>query len=453
MGESSMAVAAAEVMIYNENRKKWQAPDGAEGHISSIQVLHNAARQSFRIIAIREQDGAWVLNCNIHHKLKYHTATPTFHQWRDEQRQVYGLNFSSEKEARDFVSAVGQAIDYLNHQFVHGGEYQVPNENVYQDPNQHVMSHIHSAPSFRDRDQDDCASSHSQMNSMHPGFRKSSHSVQGNTALSQQQRRSSQGSSSSSNGPCNIYSQQATASPSRIAPGPPSAPPAPPLPNTTSSSGPSTAPPPPPASGAPPPPPPPPPNLLKSDAGRGASLVDQLRGAQLKKTSAAKDIRSVSIADPSSVSAPSSGIAGSSHGDLLSELAATFNKKKITQAKADAADSKSNVSNGSSDSGCGTIPPVNGFAATNTGNVSRKWEPVKANGNTESPKTHRKVPSGSSISSQEEVKANGTSLAGSVITLEVLERFKADLMVEVRLEINKAKQDIIEAFRTELARR
>lgn len=50
-----MAVAAAEVMIYNEGRKKWQAPDGAEGQISSIQVLHNAVRQTFRIIAIREQ--------------------------------------------------------------------------------------------------------------------------------------------------------------------------------------------------------------------------------------------------------------------------------------------------------------------------------------------------------------------------------------------------------------
>ncbi|KAK6010347.1 WH1 domain protein, partial [Ostertagia ostertagi] len=112
-----MAVAAAEVMIYNENRKKWQAPDGAEGQISSIPSSAQCCAAN---------DGAWVINCNIHHKLKYHTATPTFHQWRDEQRQVYGLNFSSEKEARDFVSAVGQAIDYLNHQFVHGGEYQVP---------------------------------------------------------------------------------------------------------------------------------------------------------------------------------------------------------------------------------------------------------------------------------------------------------------------------------------
>uniref|UniRef100_A0A6F7PRG4 WH1 domain-containing protein n=1 Tax=Haemonchus contortus TaxID=6289 RepID=A0A6F7PRG4_HAECO len=449
MGESSMAAAAAEVMIYNENRKQWQAPAGCEGKISSIQVLHNAIRQTFRIIAIREQDGAWVLNCNIHHKLKYHTATPTFHQWRDEQRQVYGLNFSSEKEARDFVSAVGQAIDYLNHQFVHGGEYQVPNENIYQDPHQHIMSHIQSAPSFRD--QEDSSASHLQMNSMHPSFRKTSHCVQSNATLSQQQqRRSSQGSSSSSNGPCNMYSQQQTASPSRTAPGPPPAPSVPQVPIPTSNC-PPAAPPPPPANAAPPPPPPPPPNLLKSDASRGTSLVDQLRGAQLKKTSAAKEIRSVSIADPSSVSG--SNVAGSSHGDLLSELAATFNRKKITQAKADAADSKSNASNGSSDSGCGTIPPVNGFAAPAVGNVSRKWETVKTNGNMDSPKTHRKVPSGSSISSQEELKVNGTPVAGSVITPEFLERFKADLMVEVRLEINKAKEDIIEAFRSELARR
>uniref|UniRef100_A0A0K0CYQ3 WH1 domain-containing protein n=1 Tax=Angiostrongylus cantonensis TaxID=6313 RepID=A0A0K0CYQ3_ANGCA len=126
-----MAAAAAEVMVYNEGRKKWQAPDGGDGQISTVQILHNTTRRTFRIIAIREQDGAWLLNCNIHHKLKYHTATPTFHQWRDEQRQVYGLNFSSEKEARDFVSAVGQAIDYLNHQFLHSGEYQVPNGVVW----------------------------------------------------------------------------------------------------------------------------------------------------------------------------------------------------------------------------------------------------------------------------------------------------------------------------------
>ncbi|CAJ0591635.1 unnamed protein product [Cylicocyclus nassatus] len=454
MSESSMAAAAAEVMIYNETHRKWQAPDGAEGQLSSIQILHNAARQTFRIIAIREQDGAWVLNCNIHHKLKYHTATPTFHQWRDEKRQVYGLNFSSEKEARDFVSAVGQAIDYLNHQFVHGGEYQIPNDNVYQDPHQHMMSHIQSAPSFRDQE-DGGAAGHAPMTPMHPGFRKASHSIQGSLSISQQQRRSSQGSSSSSNGPCNIYGQQQSASPSRVAPGPPAAPPAPPAPPATPSSCPPPAPPLPPTSGAPPPPPPPPPNLLKSSSSKGPSLVDQLKGAHLKKTGGVRENRSVSIAETTSVTSAHGSVAGSSHGDLLSELAATFNRKKISQAKADAVDSKSNASNGSSDSGCGTIPPVNGFAApASVGNVTRKWEPVKTNGNTESPKTHRKIPSGSSISSQEDtVKTNGIAASGTPITQEYLERFKAELMVEVRLEINKAKQDIIEAFRAELARR
>ncbi|KJH47005.1 WH1 domain protein [Dictyocaulus viviparus] len=532
LSESAMAAAAAEVMIYNESRKKWQAPSGVEGQISTVQILQNTARQTFRIIGIREQlrqlydyekysivsikDGVWVLNCNIHHKLKYHTATPTFHQWRDEQRQVYGLNFSSEKEARDFVSAVGQAIDYLNHLFLHNGEYQVPNDNVYQDPHQHMMSHIQSAPSFRD--QDDDGSQHLQTNSIHPSFRKSSHCVPINSTLNQQQRRSSQGSTSSSNGPCN-YTQQQSASPSRNAPGPPVVPT-----SSASVSIPSCPPPAPPlpsVSGVPPAPPPPPPNLLKSErvkvtrcflcvyykelitdsdilrknenkpnfsyfrsvvfllskmvtknagiedwcgllvyvVNRTAnyadkfSLADQLRGAQLKKTNnTLREARSSSVVESSSLASSTNSSIPSSHGDLLSELAATFNKKKITQAKADAADSKSNASNGSSDSGCGTIPSVNGFAASAVGNTTRKWEPVKTNGNAESPKSHKKVPSGSSISSQEDAKSNGVPVVGNSITPDFLERFKAELMVEVRLEINKAKQEIIEVIRNELTR-
>ncbi|VDM57485.1 unnamed protein product [Angiostrongylus costaricensis] len=280
------------------------------------------------------------------------------------------------------------------------------------------MSHIKSAPTFREEED---GSQHHHVNSMNPSFRKSSHCVPGNPTLGHQQRRSSQSSTSSSNGPCTIYGQQQSASPSRIAPVPPTAavPPA----AISTPSHPPPAPLLPPTAGAPPPPPPPPPNLLKSDRSKGIR--------HLKCTL----------------------VPGSSHGDLLSELAATFNKKKITQAKADAVDSKSNASNGSSDSGCGTIPPVNGFAAPNGGNAPRKWEPVKTNGNSESPKTHKKVPSGSSISSQEDVKSNGVSVVGNTVTAEFLERFKADLMVEVRLEINKAKQDIIEAFRAELARR
>ncbi|KHJ88448.1 hypothetical protein OESDEN_11757 [Oesophagostomum dentatum] len=140
---------------------------------------------------------------------------------------------------------------------------------------------------------------------------------------------------------------QQTASPSRVAPGPPAAPPAPPAPPlATQSSCPPPAPPLPPTGGAPPPPPPPPPNLLKTESAKGMSLADQLKGAQLKKTGGVREGRSVSIAESSSISSAHGSVAGSSHGDLLSELAATFNRKKISQAKADAVDSKSNASNG-----------------------------------------------------------------------------------------------------------
>lgn len=461
--ETVVASAQAEVMLFSEPQKQWLPPEGNNG-LSTVQIMQNSAKHSFRIVAVSNPDNVWILNCNIHHRLKYHTATPTFHQWRDEQRQVYGLNFSSEAEARTFVSVMGQAIDYLNHQMLNAqNDYQsIPHDNVYQDPHQH-LPHNHSAPAFRDND---------EPSGLHPNFRKSSQGVgqqngQNGSMLTQQQRRASQGSSNSSNGPSSIiYNQQpaASSSPSRVAPGPPPAPPAPP------SGGPPPAPPPPPASfssqsapaapsNAPPAPPPPPPGLMAAKSIGGMSLTDQIKAAsqnQLRKTNI-KETRSQSLANNSSAPAPTNG---GSHGDMLSELAATINKRKMTQAKADAADSKSNTSNGSSDSrDSGIAPPT-------TANGAKKWEPVKTNGHSAntstivgSPKTHRKVPSGSSISSQEDCSpktngiSNGSSSGTTVVTPEFLERFKADLMVEVRLEINKAKQEIIDVLRAELSRR
>uniref|UniRef100_A0A1I7WGS3 WH1 domain-containing protein n=1 Tax=Heterorhabditis bacteriophora TaxID=37862 RepID=A0A1I7WGS3_HETBA len=400
--ETAVASAVAEVMMYNENRKKWQSPDGCDGQLSNIQILHNGALQTFRIIAIRD-DGVWVLNCKIHHKLKYHTATPTFHQWRDEQRQVvffvfvyvYGLNFSAEKEARDFVSAVGQAIDFLSHQYVHGGEYQtIQLDNIMNIMVIHGVLYLSKTYYI-----------HIFLN-----FRKSSHTVHSGQ-IPKQQRRASQGSSASLNGVGTMYSQA----------------------------------------------------RLYLKLGMFLNVIskvffaEQLKNAQLKKTNIVKESRSLSVVDSSTSSVVSGSSATtngttSSHGDLLSELAATFSRKKITQAKADAVDSKSNISNGSSDSGCGTIPSVNGFPP----NGVKKWEQAKSNGHTDSPKTHRKAPSGSSISSQEEgiLKTNiPIPSSFTPITQEMLERFKADIMVEVRLEMNKMKEEIVEVLRTELARR
>ena len=58
-----------------------------------------------------------VINCAILKGLKYNQATQTFHQWRD-QKQVYGLNFSSKDDAEVFASAMLRALE------VSGGQQQ-----------------------------------------------------------------------------------------------------------------------------------------------------------------------------------------------------------------------------------------------------------------------------------------------------------------------------------------
>ena len=44
--------------------------------------------------------------------LKYNKATPTFHQWRD-QKQVYGLNFTTKEDADNFAQAMMTSLETL----------------------------------------------------------------------------------------------------------------------------------------------------------------------------------------------------------------------------------------------------------------------------------------------------------------------------------------------------
>lgn len=89
--------------------------------------------------------------------------------------------------------------------------------------------------------------------------------------------------------------------------------------------------------------------------------------------------------------------------------------------------------------------------------AAKKWSVPDGPKPTDSPKTHRKLPSASSLFSQEDsstkpgpsttngtpsVPSNGTATG---VSNEQLERLRADLMVEVRLEMNKLRQDLMEA--------
>uniref|UniRef100_A0A915CMZ3 WH1 domain-containing protein n=1 Tax=Ditylenchus dipsaci TaxID=166011 RepID=A0A915CMZ3_9BILA len=110
VGESLLACATADVMLYEDTSKQWIRPDdpsaansGAPNaqKLSNVQLIqdNSAKAVGFRIVAVRICDRKLLINQNIFPKLKYQAATTSFHQWRNEHRQVYGLSFSSEQDA------------------------------------------------------------------------------------------------------------------------------------------------------------------------------------------------------------------------------------------------------------------------------------------------------------------------------------------------------------------
>ena len=65
-----------------------------------------------------------VINCAILKGLKYNQATPTFHQWRDN-KQVYGLNFSSKDDAEIFAAAMLRSLE-VSEVFPSGSTLEIP---------------------------------------------------------------------------------------------------------------------------------------------------------------------------------------------------------------------------------------------------------------------------------------------------------------------------------------
>uniref|UniRef100_A0A1I7Z260 WH1 domain-containing protein n=1 Tax=Steinernema glaseri TaxID=37863 RepID=A0A1I7Z260_9BILA len=475
MSEQVVASAMAEVMIYDEGVRNWVPVGVAMGisNLSQVDLMHNTRMNSFRIVATRIHDRSPVLNCNLYHRLKYVCPRSTFHQWRDEQRKVHGLSFSDHDQATNFASVVTEALGMISqmHNGHNGDHYSSYNDSasngVYQEP---VVNHLHhnanSAPVFRDADQDSICSNGQHL----PNYRKSSHSIHsasGNAAslaaatpggsisssslmntLTSAQRRASQGSTTSSsnssttNVPQNGNAVYATSngvgnhasSPCRTAP-----PPAPPLPPVSNGAPPPPAPPgPPPAlsSNAPPAPPPPPANFLKA-ASKPQTLAEQLKQkAALRKVSASGNSEPGSKNEESkSAPKPMGG------GGFLNELSAKLTLRKT------AADGSASTSSSEAVSLERKTSAAADSSSISSNGVVKPW--MKSNGSAplDSPKSHRKAPSGSSLSSQEEPPR--TAVAGSAAVVD-MQQLKQEIMAEVRSEIRASEQRIIDAILAEL---
>ncbi|XP_036811088.1 ena/VASP-like protein isoform X2 [Oncorhynchus mykiss] len=113
--EQSICQARASVMVYDDTSKKWVPIKPGQQGFSRINIYHNTANNTFRVVGVKLQDQQVVINYSIVKGLKYNQATPTFHQWRDA-RQVYGLNFASKEEATTFSTAMMFALNTLSSQ-------------------------------------------------------------------------------------------------------------------------------------------------------------------------------------------------------------------------------------------------------------------------------------------------------------------------------------------------
>ncbi|NXI05861.1 EVL protein, partial [Pachycephala philippinensis] len=111
----SICQARASVMVYDDTSKKWVPIKPGQQGFSRINIYHNTATNTFRVVGVKLQDQQVVINYSIVKGLKYNQATPTFHQWRDA-RQVYGLNFASKEEATTFSNAMLFALNIMNSQ-------------------------------------------------------------------------------------------------------------------------------------------------------------------------------------------------------------------------------------------------------------------------------------------------------------------------------------------------
>ncbi|XP_076872880.1 enah/Vasp-like b [Brachyhypopomus gauderio] len=254
MSEQSVCQARASVMVYDDTSKKWVPIKPGQQGFSRINIYHNTANNTFRVVGVKLQDQQVVINYSIVKGLKYNQATPTFHQWRDA-RQVYGLNFASKEEATTFSNAMLFALNVLS----------------TQDGGPAVQRHVQNGPTTEDLDVQ---------------RRQMEIQQQQMQAHIERERRSSNPGSPFQGHPAVLSVAPPSAAPPMGGPCPP--PPPPPAPPG----------PPPLFTAAPPPPPPPLPMVGGGHGGHGTSheephgstgLAAMIAGAKLRRVQRSED--------------------------------------------------------------------------------------------------------------------------------------------------------------------
>ncbi|XP_048341339.1 ena/VASP-like protein isoform X2 [Sphaerodactylus townsendi] len=322
-GEQSICQARASVMVYDDTSKKWVPIKPGQQGFSRINIYHNTASNTFRVVGVKLQDQQVVINYSIVKGLKYNQATPTFHQWRDA-RQVYGLNFASKEEATTFSNAMLFALNIMNSQ---------------QDGGPTTQRQVQNGPSPDEMD------------------------VQRRQAMEQQQRQESLERRTSTTGPIlpSGHPSAAAAAGLPLSSGGPPPPPPPPVP-------------PPPAGSAPLPPPPLSVGTCLDD-GSVSGLAAALAGAKLRRVQRPEDVSGGS--SPSGASKSDANRTSSGGGGLMEEMNKLLAKRRKAASQSDKPTDKKEEESQNEDASTSPSPVTRGPVQqqNSSGDAGKKlWE-------------------------------------------------------------------------------
>nr|XP_018909647.1 PREDICTED: protein enabled isoform X4 [Bemisia tabaci] len=413
--ELSIASARASVMLYDDVSKKW-IPSGTSSGVSKVHIFQHQVNNTFRVVGRKLKDHEVVINCVILKSLKYNQATATFHQWRDN-KQVYGLNFSNKEDADAFARAMMYAVEVLG---------SASNRPARVDPGppptyEQAVSQYDEDMGYRTMTREDVA-------------------IIQERRVSSQSQISSPSTASSPGGLNNVGVSGTQASP--VPPQVPghhrtsSAPPAP-QPPPMSLATPSVAPVAPPC---PPPCPPLPPQPISTSVEPEASMSRSNSSDNQDPGSLAAQLQSARLRRANKQSAENSGSSTSSNGSAgnygtlrgTTGMASMLDEMTRTLARRRAAVEKTQTD---------VVQDGDGVS----GDAKKSWNSPNSKSGCESPKPVRKQLANSS----EELVGCG-KVNGSVSELESL---KQEILKEMKKEISRMKQDIIDAIKIELNRR
>ncbi|XP_032995797.1 ena/VASP-like protein isoform X10 [Lacerta agilis] len=403
--EQSICQARASVMVYDDTSKKWVPIKPGQQGFSRINIYHNTASNTFRVVGVKLQDQQVVINYSIVKGLKYNQATPTFHQWRDA-RQVYGLNFASKEEATTFSNAMLFALNIMN---------------SLQDGGPTTQRQVQNGPSPDEME------------------------VQRRQAMELQQRQESLERRTSTTGPV-------------LPPGHPSAG----IP-TSSGGPPPPPPPPPPPSGTVPPPPPPLPaggGGSGTDDGSVSGLAAALAGAKLRRVQRPEDASGGS--SPSGASKGDANRTSSGGGGLMEEMNKLLAKRRKAASQSDKPADKKEEESQNEEASTSPSPGTRGPVQQQNSSADAGKKPWERSNSVEKPVTAllsrnpsvgRSPEPKSPIQFQPSFRMKPASSSNDVAmdTLD-FDRMKQEILEEVVKELHKVKEEIIDAIRQELSR-